>query len=142
MPSFLKLLWHTVSCAAAGVPKLQRNWIARRPYYLPYISWCDFLRLTFGLKNQDLLHFTVNFSIYAFVNFHPFGLITKLKPFITSSLQKDFFYSTLDIINRLGIVVTLLSRQFWNKDNNCHKKRMETIKIIKIFEIILPEKHN
>ena len=43
---------------------------------------------------------------------------------------------------RLGIVVTLLSRQFQNKDNNCHNKMMETIKTIKIFEIILPEKHN
>ena len=43
---------------------------------------------------------------------------------------------------RLGIVVTLLSRQFRNKDNNCHNKMMETIKAIKILEIILPEKHN
>ena len=43
---------------------------------------------------------------------------------------------------RLGIVVTLLSRQFRNKDNNCRNKMMETIKTIKILEIILPEKHN
>ena len=43
---------------------------------------------------------------------------------------------------RLGIVMTLSSRQFGNEDNNCRKKMMETIKTIKILGIILPEKHN
>ena len=38
------------------------------------------------------------------------------------------------IVSRLGIVVTLSSRQFWNEDNNCCNKMMETIKTIKIIE--------
>ena len=43
---------------------------------------------------------------------------------------------------RLGIVVTLSSRQFGNEDNNCCNKMMETIKTIKILEIIDSEKYN
>ena len=43
---------------------------------------------------------------------------------------------------RLGIVMTLLSRQFGNEDNNCRNKMMETIKTIKILEIIDSEKYN
>ena len=43
---------------------------------------------------------------------------------------------------RLGIVATLSLRQFWNEDNNCRNKMMETIKTIKILGIMLLEKHN
>ena len=46
------------------------------------------------------------------------------------------------IILRLGIVVTLSSRQFGNEDNDCRNKMMETIKTIKILEIMDSEKHN
>ena len=42
----------------------------------------------------------------------------------------------------LGIVVALSSRQFGNEDNNCCNKMMETIKTIKILEIMDSEKHN
>ena len=50
-----------------------------------------FSSLLFCLKIQYLLHFTVNFSIYAFDNFHQIESITKLKWFITSSLLYEFF---------------------------------------------------
>ena len=34
------------------------------------------------------------------------------------------------LLLRLGIVLTLLSRQFWNEDNYCHNKMMGTIETI------------
>ena len=40
----------------------------------------------FCLRIQHLPHFVVNFSIYAFVNFHQIKSITEQKWFITSSL--------------------------------------------------------
>ena len=43
---------------------------------------------------------------------------------------------------RLGIVVTLSSRQFGNEDNNCRNKLSEIVKTIKILEIIDSEKYN
>ena len=72
--------------------------------------------------------------------FHsPIGEIDNLSqelPFAIPEIQED---EVGNCMIRLGIVVTLLSRQFRNKDNNCRNKMMETIKIL---EIILPEKHN
>ena len=49
----------------------------------------------FSLRIQHLLYFSVNFSIYAFINFHWIKSITKLNWYITSSLLYEFLISNV-----------------------------------------------